>query len=202
VHAFIVTAPIVGSLYSYNLKNKVGNSIVARKSFYTSGSASSSIISNLSAASNDGKDNSDSSSWKISVNMPSGLTAFIKVEPLLSVESELVTVCYKVPFGLNIAPRKGLAVCTEAGPGGDWVNDVLRYTSSWSLGLPAGEGLLTTAAAFSGGLSWQCTMFNVMKAKAWEQVVEALTSNIASRTDEVVLIFEQPKGGTAPELED
>lgn len=60
---------------------------------------------------------------------------------------------------------------------------------------------MTTAAAFSGGLSWQCSMFDVMKAKQWEQVVQALTSNTASRTDEVVLIFERPLEGTAPELQ-
>ena len=35
-------------------------------------------------------------------------------------------------------------------------------------------------------------MFDVMKAPRWEAVVEALTSNVDSRTDEVVLIFERP----------
>ena len=34
-------------------------------------------------------------------------------------------------------------------------------------------------------------MFDVMKASRWEQVVEALTSNVESKTDEVVLIFER-----------
>ena len=70
---------------------------------------------------------------------------------------------------------------------------MLRFTSAWTMGLPAGGGIATTAAAFSGGgLAWQCSMFDVMKSKSWEQVVEALTSNVESRTDEVVLLFERP----------
>ena len=52
--------------------------------------------------------------------------------------------------------------------------------------------------AFGGGLKWQCSMFNVVTAKAWEQVVEALTSNTQDRTDEVVLIFERPLDGVIP----
>jgi hypothetical protein len=59
----------------------------------------------------------------------------------------------------------------------------------------------TTAASFAGGLSWQCSLFNVVKAKAWGQVVEALTSNVPERTDEVVLIFERtiPERGVGGE---
>lgn len=59
------------------------------------------------------------------------------------------------------------------------------------MGLPQGDGLLSTAASFSGGISWQCSMFDVLKAKDWPRVVEALTSNVESRTDEVVLVFER-----------
>jgi hypothetical protein len=44
-------------------------------------------------------------------------------------------------------------------------------------------------------------MFDVMNAKAWEQVVEALVSNVDTKTDEVVLLFERPLEGTAPEVE-
>jgi hypothetical protein len=95
-----------------------------------------------------------------------------------------------------------LAVVTAPGPNGEQPGDVLRFTSQWTLGLPQGEGLMETAASFAGGLKWQCSMFNVVKAKAWEQVVNALTSNVASRTDEVVLIFERPLNGvTPPELQ-
>jgi len=142
--------------------------------------------------------------FEVTIDMPpsgSDLQAILKVEPVLSVPSEMVEVRYKIPFGLDVAPKSGLAVCTKDGPGGEKVGDVLRYTSQWTLGLPAGDGLITTAASFAGGLSWQCTLFDVMKAKAWEQVVEALTSNVDSRTDEVVLLFERPLEGTAPELQ-
>jgi len=112
------------------------------------------------------------------VKLPqANLQANMQFESVLSVPSEIVEVRYKVPFGLNVEPKKGLAVCTKEGEGGEKVNDVLRYTSQWSLGLPAGDGLATTAASFAGGLSWKCTMFNVMKAKEWGQVVEALLSN-------------------------
>lgn len=120
------------------------------------------------------------SAFELMVKMPptgSELVANMKIEPVLSVPSEIVEVRYKVPFGLDVAPKKGLAVCTKDGEGGEKVGDVLRFTSQWTLGLPAGDGLATTAAAFSGGLSWKCTMFNVMKAKEWGEVVEALLSN-------------------------
>ncbi|ACI65100.1 predicted protein [Phaeodactylum tricornutum CCAP 1055/1] len=145
-----------------------------------------------------------SEDWKIEIDMPpvgSGIKAYMKILPILSVPSEIVQVRYKVPFGLNVEPKKSLAVCTKDGPGGEKVGDVLRYTTQWTLGLPAGDGLVTTAASFAGGLSWQCSMFDVMNAKAWEQVVEALVSNVDTKTDEVVLLFERPLEGTAPEVE-
>ena len=118
--------------------------------------------------------------FELTVDMPptgSELQAKMNFESILSVPSEVVEIRYKVPFNLNVEPKKGLAVCTKDGNGGEKVGDVLRFSSAWSLGLPEGEGLATTAAAFSGGLSWRCKMFDVLKAKAWEQVVEALVSN-------------------------
>lgn len=143
--------------------------------------------------------------FTLTVDIPptnSGMTANMKFEPVLSVPSEIVEVRYKVPFGLNVEPKKGLAVCTQDGPGGEKKGDVLRYTSQWAMGLPDGGGIAATAAAFSGGgLSWRCSMFNVMTAKSWDEVVEALVSNEASRTDEVLLLFERPLEGTAPEVE-
>lgn len=142
--------------------------------------------------------------FELEIDLPpsnSDKKALMRIEPVLSVPSEIIEVRYRVPFGLDVAPLKGLAVCTKDGPGGEKVNDILRYTSFWQLGLPQGEGLMETAAAFGGGLSWQCSLFDVMKAEAWPQVVEALTSNVDSRTDEVVLLFERSLSGTAPELE-
>ena len=44
----------------------------------------------------------------------------------------------------------------------------------------------------TGGLKWGCSMFDVLQAKDWGQVVEALVSNTQDKTDEVVLIFERP----------
>lgn len=141
--------------------------------------------------------------FQITVDLPpagSELQANMKIEPVLSVPSEIIQVRYKLPFDLSVEPKKGLAVCTADGPGGERVNDVLRYTSQWTMGLPRSVGIMATAASFAGGLSWQCSMFDVMKAVKWEQVVEALTSNRPERTDEVVLLFERPLEGTAPEL--
>lgn len=133
--------------------------------------------------------------FELVIDMPptqSEVQARLSFDPIVSESSEVVEVRYKVPFGLDVAPKKGLVVCTKDGTNGERVGDVLRYFSQWSMGLPRGEGLLTTAASFAGGVQWQCTLFDVMKAKTWEEVVEALTSNVESRTDEVVLVFERP----------
>ena len=40
-------------------------------------------------------------------------------------------------------------------------------------------------------MEWKVGVFDVNKAKAWEEVVEALTSNEKSRTDQIVLAFER-----------
>ncbi|KAL7545125.1 hypothetical protein ACHAWF_014492 [Thalassiosira exigua] len=127
------------------------------------------------------------------VDLPGeGLSAQMKFKPVLDVPSEIVEVRYKVPFGLDVAPKNNFAVCTKDGSGGEKAGDVLRYTSQWTLGLPRGDGVITTAMSFSGGISWQCSMFDVMRAGRWEDVVEALTSNVEGRADEVILLFERP----------
>jgi hypothetical protein len=89
-----------------------------------------------------------------------------------------------------------MAICTKAGAGGEQPGDILRYTSQWTLGLPRGDGVITTAMSFSGGISWQVSMFDVLAAKRWEDVVAALVSNEQSRTNEVVLLFERPLSST------
>ena len=156
----------------------------------------------LSVASDDKK---ATTAFELTIDMPpsnSGVQALMGIDPILSVPSELVVVRYRVPFGLAVRPHKNLAVVSKAGAGGEQEWDVLRFCSQWTLGLPRGDGMITTAAAFSGGVNWQCSMFNVVKAKAWEQLVESLTSNTESRTDEVVLIFERALDGViAPELQ-
>mmetsp|Transcript_29289 Transcript_29289/g.63566 ORF Transcript_29289/g.63566 Transcript_29289/m.63566 type:complete len:175 (-) Transcript_29289:110-634(-) len=137
----------------------------------------------------------DSSKFEIVISMPpsnSDLQAQLAFPSVVDGPSELVEVRYKLPFGLDVAPQKGLAVCTKANGGGEQVGDILRYTSQWTMGLPRGDGLITTAASFSGGVAWQCSLFDVIKASSWEEVVGALTSNVESRTDEVLLIFERP----------
>ena len=119
--------------------------------------------------------------FELELDMPptkSGNQARLKFPSILSVPSEIVPVRYKLPFGLDVAPLKNLAVCTKDGSGGEKSGDVLRYTSQWIMGLPSGEGLAATAAFTGVGPTWQCNMFDVMKAKNWEQVVEALTSNV------------------------
>ena len=88
--------------------------------------------------------------------------------------------------------RKPHQICSYVQTGGEKVGDVLRYTSQWTLGLPRGDGVITTAMSFSGGISWQVSMFDVAKASRWEDVVAALVSNEPSRTDEVLLLFERP----------
>jgi len=121
----------------------------------------------------------------------SGLKAQMRIPPILP-NSEMIEVRYGIPFGLNVEPRDGLAICTKDGAGGEKEGDVLRYTSAWTMGLPRGDGILSTAASFSGGIGWQCSLFNVAKANSWPEVIEALTSNVPARTDEVVLLFERP----------
>mmetsp|Transcript_1636 Transcript_1636/g.2347 ORF Transcript_1636/g.2347 Transcript_1636/m.2347 type:complete len:200 (+) Transcript_1636:79-678(+) len=133
--------------------------------------------------------------WEFEIGMPpsnSGLQALVRMESILDGPSEMIEVRYKLPFGLDVQPQKGLAVCTKDGTGGEKVGDVLRFSSQWTMGLPRGDGLISTAASFSGGIGWQCSLFDVMKAKNWDMVVEALTSNVPARTDEVLLIFERP----------
>lgn len=137
----------------------------------------------------------DSSSFELMVKMPpttSDLQAQLAFPSVVDGPSEIVEVRYKLPFGLDVAPEKGLAVCTKSNGGGEQPGDILRYTSQWTMGLPRGDGLITTAASFSGGVAWQCTLFDVARASSWEDVVGALTSNVESRTDEVLLLFERP----------
>lgn len=133
--------------------------------------------------------------FEIMINLPGegDLNAQMKFKSVLDGPSEIVQVRYKLPFGLDVAPTNNFPLCTKDGAGGEKVGDVLRYTSQWTLGFPRGDGAVTTVAAFAGGVSWQCTMFDVMSAGQWEDVVEALTSNVPGRgTDEVVLLFERP----------
>jgi len=153
-------------------------------------------------------------SLKMVVDLPSGsvprgnvaggsepLKAFFRAGPVLPVPSDFVEVRRRIPFELSVEPKNGLAVTTKGGSSPDTkgecerVGDVLRYCSNWSLGPPRGEGLGNSVSSISGQVKWQVGIFDVMKAKRWEEVVDALVSNTRERTDEVVLIFEREKGG-------
>ena len=131
----------------------------------------------------------------VAVNLPPRGKCNIKFKPLLD-SSEAVVVKYPLTeqkgLNLNVENQKGAAVCTKDGEGGEKVGDILRYTTEWKLGLPEGDGMITTAASFAGGLSWQLGLFDVAKATSWDEVVEALTSNTPQRTDEIVMVFERP----------
>lgn len=98
--------------------------------------------------------------FEISVAMPprsSGLQANLAFDSVLSGHSEIVEVRYPLPFGLDVAPKNGLAVCTKDGAGGEKVGDVLRYCSQWTLGLPSGGGIATTGMFLIG--FWTLTGF-------------------------------------------
>jgi len=136
---------------------------------------------------------SSTTPFEVKVNLPpsnSGLAAQMKILPLLNGPSEIVTVRYQIPFGLNVEPKQGLAMCTKDGENGEKVGDVLRYSSQWTMGLPRVNGLVSTTASFSGAIGWQCSLFDVA-TNTWKEVVEALVSNTQQRTDEDLLIFER-----------
>ena len=119
--------------------------------------------------------------FELKIDMPptgSGLQAELKLKPILSVPSEIVEVRYKLPFGLDVAPKNNLAVCTKDGSGGEKVGDVLRFTTQWKLGLPSPDSVMASFSSISGGVSWQVSLFNVVEADNWDDVVEALVSNV------------------------
>ena len=63
------------------------------------------------------------SAFEITVDIPpssSGLQAQMNIKPVLDIPSKIVEVRYKLPFGLDVAPKEGFAVCTKDGPGGGW----------------------------------------------------------------------------------
>ena len=47
---------------------------------------------------------------------------------------------------------------------------------------------MDTVASFGGMLSWKIGLFDINKAKSWDEVVDKLVSNTPERTDEVVLV--------------
>merc|ERR1711966_575716 len=122
---------------------------------------------------------SDHERFELMVDLPGeGLSAQMRFSPVLDVPSEIIEVRYALPFGLDVAPQDQMCKCTKDGKGGEKVGDILRFCSQWTLGLPRGDGAVTTVASFGGTVSWQVSMFDVMKTASWDEVVTALTSNV------------------------
>jgi len=110
----------------------------------------------------------------------------------LFASSEFLLVSYKVPFDLNIErPPKSFPcpICSKDGPGGEKEGDVLRATTSFSQGFQA-AGVTSDIASFAGNIKWRASVFDTTGAQ-WEQVVAALLSNTAERTETVALVFER-----------
>merc|ERR1712087_228370 len=129
--------------------------------------------------------------WKLELDLGNAGTANLRLKQTMP-NSEPIIVRYTIPFGLNVESQRGKAVCTKDGEGGEKVGGVLRYTTAWSMGLPRGDGVVSTVASFGGAIGWQISLFDVSKASSWDAVVEALVSNTPERTDSVTLVFERP----------
>lgn len=116
-----------------------------------------------------------------------------KFRPIFAA-SELLVVTYKVPFSLNIEkPPKGFPapVVNRNGAGGEKVGDILRATTCWSQGFNA-AGATSDIMMFAGNVKWRKSIFDTTGAP-WQQVVDALVSNTAERSEFVTLIFEREK---------
>ena len=120
-----------------------------------------------------------------------GLTAEMKI--IHPDDTEMVEIRAPLPFGLDAEPVDGVAKVTKDNANGARAGDVLRYCSMFTMGLPRGDGVVTTAASFGGAIGWQSSMFSVDRAARWEDVIEALVSNTEQRTDECVLLVERKK---------
>ena len=156
--------------------------------------------------------------FSLSLDLPPRGKCALKFKPLKE-ESEAIVVKYDIPFGLSVENVGGLATVTKDGAGGEKVGDLLRYCTKFELALPEGGSVIGTLGSFSGLLKWQLGLLDVAKADSWDevstratwpcaraiaaprvtrapavvpQVVEALTSNTAERTDTVTLVFERP----------
>jgi len=131
---------------------------------------------------------------KVSLIVPLGQG----VQPLpvqfkaLFANSVFVEVTYEVPFGLNIQkPPKGFPapIVEKDGKNGEKQNDVLRGATCWSQGFSA-AGAMSDIMQFAGNVKWRKSVFDCTGAP-WQNVVEALVSNTAERSQTVTLIFER-----------
>lgn len=118
--------------------------------------------------------------------------AELKFDPVCE-KSEVKAFYYDFPFSVSIENVGGLPVCTKTGKeGGEREGDILRYATHCKMGLPQGDGLVTTAASFSGAIGWNVELFDTSKARSMQEMVDAITSNQPGRIERMVLVFERP----------
>ena len=90
---------------------------------------------------------SDSAMFALDVDLGESGVAKMKFKPKFK-GSSAVVVKYPIPFGLDAQPVPGKDfMCVEVtkdGKGGEKVGDILRFTTSWSMGQIEGSGLLST----------------------------------------------------------
>ena len=174
--------PAVGTGFATNRPTYIGRPIQGTASPSLARASSLILFAEEESSAADG----DRDFEPLTIALPpsgSGLEANLKLKPILSVPSEIVVVRYKLPFGLDVVPKNNLAVCTKDGAGGEKVGDVLRFTTQWKLGLPSPDSVMASFSSISGGVSWQTSLFNVVEAENWDDVVEALVSNVPVRKD-------------------
>jgi hypothetical protein len=78
--------------------------------------------------------------FEVELDMPpsnSGNKARLKFSSVLSVPSEIVEVRYQLPFGLDVAPIKNLAMCTKDGTGGGTCRRGRDSTSKIFVNIPS-----------------------------------------------------------------
>ena len=131
--------------------------------------------------------------FKIDIDLGNDGIANLNLKQTIQ-NSNPVVVKYNLPFNLNLAQDKqtGRAICTKDGTNGEKQGDVLRFCTRWSMGLPQGDGMISTVASFGGAIGWQIGFFDVDRARNWDEVVEALVSNTPERSNSATLVFERP----------
>ncbi len=121
----------------------------------------------------------------------------VKFMPVFQ-ESTIFSVEYEVPFSLNIEkPPKGFPcpIVNKDGNNGEKKGDILRATTCWSQGFQA-AGPMSDIMQFAGNVKWRKSLFDCTGAP-YQQIVDALISNIPERSKTVTLVFERETSGSA-----
>lgn len=120
----------------------------------------------------------------------------VKFMPVFE-QSTIFSVTFDVPFGLNIdKPPKGFPcpIVTKDGSNGEKKGDILRATTCWSQGFSA-AGPMSDIMQFAGNVKWRKSLFDCTGAP-YQQIVDALISNIPERSKTVTLVFERETSGS------